>query len=314
MKILKALFLTIISSIVLIIIIPLIIVMLIYSPNSELPEEYSYINNQSDMYIEDYFNELDIEKMSEIVIKEEDINIIFNTYMSLDKTLKQEYGINYLYVDLKEQGFNIVGHSSISEFKDFPIKINISANVEYDGKSMFSIKLKRIKVGLIPLPNWLIKYTLKHLEEEEAYLNIDDLSIDIDMDEYNPYFKIIGIREIYINEKEIHINMGFVSGLGQEINKIVKSHEDIFIESIEDVYEKLNDEEKLSADKILKSINENKGLDISDIDVNEGMEIIDEFMKLNSQAQDTIIDSVKKNMSDEELTELLKIYNEYINK
>lgn len=300
MKIFKILFLTIISSIALIIIIPVVIAMLVYSPNSELPEEYSYVNNQSDMYIEDYFSDLNIGLMSEIVIKEEDINIILNTYISLDETLKQEYGINYLYIDLKEQGFNLVGNSTISEFRDFPIKLSVAANIEYDGESMLSIEIERIKIGLLPLPNWLVKYALKNIETDKSYLNIDNLSIDINIDENNPYSNIVGIEDIYIIEKEIHINIGFTDNLGKEINKVIKLNEDIFKESIEDVYEKLNDEEKLAADKILKSIDENKGI-----------EIIDEFMKLNSEAQDTIVDNIKRNMSDEELEELLRIYDEY---
>jgi len=300
MKIFKILFLTIISSIALIIIIPVVIAMLVYSPNSELPEEYSYVNNQSDMYIEDYFSDLNIGLMSEIVIKEEDINIILNTYISLDETLKQEYGINYLYIDLEEQGFNLVGNSNISEFRDFPIKLSVAANIEYDGESMLSIEIERIKIGLLPLPNWLVKYALKNIETDKSYLNIDNLSIDINIDENNPYSNIVGIEDIYIIEKEIHINIGFTDNLGKEINKVIKLNEDIFKESIEDVYEKLNDEEKLAADKILKSIDENKGI-----------EIIDEFMKLNSEAQDTIVDNIKRNMSDEELEELLRIYDEY---
>ena len=65
--------------------------MLVYSPNTELPEEYSYAIDENEMSLEKYISEFDFGSMQNIRIGEREINIVMNTYIEMSLEKSDEY-------------------------------------------------------------------------------------------------------------------------------------------------------------------------------------------------------------------------------
>ena len=309
MKFIKGLFTTITFAIVLLIVILLAVILMIYSPNAELPDDYKYIEESSMMNVDEYFRDFDFGSLDDIRIGEKEINTVVDTYLEYENIDDEDIDIHYVYVDLKENRFDVVTHLSISKVMDFPLKVKVFSDVEYNSDVLY-IKIKKIKAGLVTIPNWVVKFILKTNEVESPYLNIDKLEIVLDTEKMNPYGDFIEVKNILIDDDSLHVKIGLTEVLNDSIKSIVNTVVETSKDTIEEMYGRLTDGEKKSADIILDFIDANPNLNVDNLDIDQTRKVSEEFMNLSSEAQDTIIDNIQKTLDTEEMNELKKIIEE----
>ncbi len=309
MKFIKGLFVTITFVVVLLIVIPLVVILMIYSPNEELPDDYKYIEESSMMNVDEYFRDFDFGSLDDIRIGEKEINTVVHTYLEYEEIDNEDIYINYIYVDFKENQFDVVAHLTVSEVMEFPLKIKVISDVEYSDEILY-VKIKKIKAGLVTIPNWVTRFALKTNGVESPYLNIDKLEIVLDTEEMNPYRDFIEVKNILIDDDSLHLKIGLTEILNDSIKNIVTTVAETAKDTIEEMYGRLTDGEKKSADVILDFIDDNPDLNVDSLDIDQAKKVSEEFMNLSSEAQDTIIDNIQKKLDPEEMSELKKIIEE----
>ncbi|MEA3422194.1 MAG: hypothetical protein U9Q80_00030 [Bacillota bacterium] len=309
MKFIKGLFVTITFTIVLLIVILLVVILMIYSPNAELPDDYKYIEDSSMMNVDQYFRDFDFGSLDDIRIGEREINIVIATYLEYEEIDNEDIDIHYVYVDLKENQFDAVAHLTISEVMEFPMKIKVISNVGYSDEILY-VEIKKIKAGLVTIPNWVMKFALKTNGVESAYLNIDRLEIVLDTEEMNPYRNFIEVKNVLIDDDSLHVKIGLTEILNDSIKGIVTTVAETAKDTIEEMYGRLADDEKKSADIILDFIDDNPNSNVDNIDIEQAKNVSEEFMSLSAEAQDTIVDNIQNSLSSEEMNELKKIIEE----
>ena len=115
MKFIKGLFVTITFAIIVLFVISLVVILMIYSPDAELPDDYKYIKESSMMNIDEYFRDFDFGSLDDIRVGEREINIVIDTYLEYEEIDNKDIDLHYIYVDLKDNRFDIITHLTISE-------------------------------------------------------------------------------------------------------------------------------------------------------------------------------------------------------
>ncbi len=306
MRFIKGLLVVLAFVIGILIVIPLVVILMIYSPNEELPDDYKYIEESSLLNIEEYFRDFDFGSLDDIRIGEMEINTVIDTYLEYEEIDNEDIDIHYIYVDLKENQFDIVAHLTISEVMEFPMKIKVTSDVKYSDDVLY-IEIKKIKAGLVTIPNWITRFALRTNDIESPYLNIDRLEIVLDTNELNPYSDFVEVKTILIDDDSLHVKIGLTEILNDSINSVITPTVETAKDTIEEMYGRLTDDEKKSADVILDFIDENPDLNVYNLDIEQAKKVSEEFMNLSSEAQDTIIDNIQKSLDPEEMSELKKI-------
>ena len=295
MKLIKGILLTITFTLILLTVIPLTIILLIYSPTVEPPTGFEYIQSETVVNLDDYLDDIDFGNLSDLEVGEVEINHFINTYIELSEEDLEDIQVNYAYIDFMTEQIMVETHINISAFLDFPMRIQVYLNPDFDD-GVAQLTLDRIRLGKVTIPNWITRVLLMTNDVSSPYLKMEDLSLAYNIRENNPYSDFVEVKDIYLEEDAIHVNFGLNDFLQE---KIVEPTIDVISGVIDDIVPQLSGAEQSAVESIGEFIDENANLKIEEIDIDKLDEMIDIFMSLTPEVQDTILDEVKKSMDPE---------------
>ncbi|MBN2259131.1 MAG: hypothetical protein JW702_01150 [Clostridiales bacterium] len=219
---------------ILLIVSPLTILLLIYSPDEELPNAFQVENMDDNKESMNYFKDLDLRDLSDIKMSESEINKIINIYVEYGMSNDENIDVKYLYLDLKENRIEGYGYVIISKMMDFPMKIKLTAETTYsDG--MLNVKIEKIKAGRVSVPLWLIKKIMVANEMKIPGLDLEDLSYKVDIDGLNPYSNIFTVKDAFIDEEYLHVKIELVNLLPEKFDSMMQSLFDVFNEGFDKI-------------------------------------------------------------------------------
>ena len=216
MKVIKGLCISLTFTIILLLIISLSTVLLMYTPNSQLPSEYEYINENSDMLIEEYISEFNFGSLQNIRIGEQEVNRLAKTYYDMGMLENPDYVVNYVYVDFEEAKILANAHLIINDVMDFPMKVTVATDVDYESDELI-MSLDYVKAGAVRIPKFILRFYLKANGIESEYLNIDKLHIKYNINEINPYSDFVNLKNILIDEEAVHLEIGMSDYLSENV-------------------------------------------------------------------------------------------------
>lgn len=313
MKVIKGLCISLTFTIILLLIITLSTVLLMYTPSSQLPSEYQYINENSDMLIEEYISEFNFGSLQNIRIGEKEVNRLAKTYFDMGMLDHPDYVVNYVYVDFEEAKILANAHLIINDVMDFPMKVTVATDVDYESDEL-TMSLDYVKAGAVRIPKFILRFYLKANGIESEYLNIDKLHIKYNINEINPYSDFVNLKNILIDDEAIHLEIGMSEYLSENVSDVVNPAAEIVGENLEELYTRLDEEEQASADKMIVFIEENPDIDLNTIDIEKLKQMMDEFLSLSPEVQDTIVESVRNQVDPDEFEELVQIIYEILEK
>ncbi len=300
MKLLKGIMSTLMFLLLLLILIPLVGILMMYSSDVELPEAFSYPEAESGINWGEYLSDIDFENLTDLKIGEKEVNLFLQTYVEMGLTESDDILVNYAYLDFKENEIEVIAHVDVRKFMDFPVKIRVKMNSDYaDG--IETLSLKKAYLGKLRVPNFLIRYALVMSEVRSEYLDHRALKIRIDIEEKNPYSEMVVLKDIRIDEESVHLEIGLSDFLS---DKVVKPTVEIMSDSINSVYAHLEEEEKAAADVILEFVEENPDLDPSTIGTSDATELFKAFTSLSPAVQGEVVNDLEEQLDPEAIEQL----------
>ena len=308
MKRFKGLVVTLTTLILLLVLIPLVGILLVYSPNAPIPEAFTYNDPGEKIRLDDYLASIDFENFEDFKIDEKEINIFLNTYIEMGLTENEDIIVNYAYVDFKTQEFDLIAHLNVNKVMDFPVKVRMVLSSSYsEGVEM--VKLDRLYLGKLRIPNFVTRYAIEFTEIRSDYLNSKDLSVTLDINQLNPYSKMVVLENVWMDEDAVHLEIGLSNFIADEV---VKPSVEIVTESIQEIYTHLNEEEQAAADVILDFVEENPDFDPSSIGINSATDMIEAFLSLSPEVQNELIKDLEEKLDPKTAEQLKQWLSDFI--
>lgn len=303
MRLFKGIMSTLMFLILLLILIPLIGILMMYSSDAQLPAEFTYPETEEGINWGEYLSEIDFENLTDLKIGEKEVNLFLQTYVEMGLPETDDLLVNYAYLDFKEEEIDFIAHADVRKFMDFPVKVRVMMNSEYvDGVETLS--LDKAYLGKLRVPNFVIRYALEMSDVRSEYLDHRKLKVCIDIEEENPYSEMIVLKDIRIDEEAMHLEIGLSDFISDEF---VKPSVEIVGDSIQSVYTHLEEEEKAAADVILSFVEENPTVDPNAIGISDATELFEAFTSLSPEVQGEVINDLEEQL-DPEVIEQLKLW------
>lgn len=241
--------------------------------------------------------------------------------------------IDTIKFDGKENGeIKLRAYARVLPIK-FPVRLTLKLNTENIGDYL-NINVKSIKVGNIPLPKSLIgKLIAKEIPKDELesneiinYIDAEDLEIELSYDAISTQFKQFGeLGKLNIDEEGFNISVKPSEQLSKTASALEKGIKPIakeIINSLDNIKKDLSQQEAKAIEKVETIITKIEQDNIEEVTAAEITEVVTEVKKLDekkvqeivgvlmkttsAQIKENLIKTFAKNLSDEEVKEVMK--------
>lgn len=300
MKLIKGILLTLF---VVVILLPLTGVLLMYSPDEQLPEAYRVLDGTDaqslDALVDSLTQDLSWESMDKISLPEDMANLFIQAYIAEGIAPRDEYTVNYAYVDFVPGGFTAAGHVTLKKGIEFPVKISLDVVSELED-GIETLTLEGVRLGKLPVPMFAIRQVLKRVDQEMPYVDKTIPAVSVDLNEIITFTDWVEIIGIDWTDDAIEVSWDLNIPISATIMESA-------VEAVETVLDEVNadldETEKESVEVILEIVQEMPVESISEIPMEEAAELMEAFDQLQPDTQEDLIEAVMENMDPEDMEE-----------